>query len=80
MSAYVGRFRYVHRLSQLFRMRIFSNTFGTIKNNKKKLLIKHRELGTKLPPKNQNKNKEKRSCLNDTEFSSVIDEIIIVHS
>lgn len=54
MNAYVGRFRNVHRLSQLLKMRIFSNTFGPIKKIRLRKLIKHRELGRKLPPKKSN--------------------------
>lgn len=63
MSAYAGRSRCRHSLSQPLRGSIFSKAFGTIKNNnnKKKQLIRHRELVPKLPPpppkKNQTKNK-----------------------
>lgn len=59
MNAYVGRLRNVHRLAQLLRMRMFSDTFGTIKQNKEQL-VKHRVPGTKMPLKNQTQKQEGR--------------------
>ena len=70
MNAYVGRLRNVQRPVQLLRKSIFRDTFGTIKKKKKKKqLIKHRELGTKLPPKKKKIKEQGQSCLNDIGFS-----------
>ena len=59
MNAYVGRLRNVQRPAQFLRKSIFSDTFGTVKKkNLKKQLVKHRELGTKLPPQNTKARRE----------------------
>lgn len=84
MNAYVGRLRNVRSPAQLLGKSIFSNTFGTILKNLKKQLIKHRELGTKLPPQKSNtKAKREGATPNGIGFlaqqTPVINEIIIAY-
>lgn len=70
MNAYVGRLRNVHWLARLLRMRIFSNTFGTIKQNKEQLVKQSPGNKQSTTEKTKCKTKERGHRLNDLGFSS----------
>lgn len=59
MNAYVGRLRNVQRPAQFLRKSILATHLAQLKKkNLKKQLVKHRELGTKLPPQNTKARRE----------------------